>query len=146
MPLSKTRKPQITIKIMLLQHDIKYHEAHDWIRLYDPSRHLRLQNTSPTLQATRTMQCEQFQKAQQRGRAELTTLANASATHTSIHQDAIPTHQNCHRCRYNHNNRDCPARKQRCYKCNNLGHFSHLCKARYMNRYREDTRRSSHRR
>ena len=116
----------------------------DWIRLQDPAK---LTYTT-LLQHCKQLEqrCEQFKKAQQKGRAELTTLTNASATHTSTHQDAITTHQNCHRCGYNHNNRDCPVRGQRCYKCNNLGHFSHLCKARYTNSYRYDTRRSSHRR
>ena len=31
------QKTTETIKIMLLQHAIKYHEAHDWIRLQDPA-------------------------------------------------------------------------------------------------------------
>ena len=35
---------------------------------------------------------------------------------------------------------------QRCYHCNNLGHFSHLCKSRYTNSHRYDTRRPSNRR
>ena len=31
------QKTTETIKIMLLQHAIKYHEAHDWIRLQNPA-------------------------------------------------------------------------------------------------------------
>ena len=97
-----------TLKIMLLQHAIRYHETRNWIRLQDPATH----TYKTLLQHCKQLEqcCEQFKKAQQKGRAELTTLANASATHASIHQDAITTHQNYHRCRYNHNNRDCPAR------------------------------------
>ena len=75
---------------MLLQHAIKYHEACDWIRLQDPTT-----LTYKTLfQHCKQLEqcCEQYKKTQQKGRAELTTLANASVTHTLIHQDAISTH------------------------------------------------------
>ena len=64
-----------TIKIMLLQHTIRYHEACNWIWLQDPA--------TPTyktlLQHCKLFeqQCEQFRKAQQKGRAELTSLATA---------------------------------------------------------------------
>ena len=87
-------------------------------------------------------------KAQLKGRAELASLTVAS-TKTSIHQDAItthPNHNNCYRCRYHHQPNDCPARGQRCYYCNNIEHFSHLCKSRYTNSHRYNTRRPSHRR
>ena len=40
-----------------------------------------------------------------------------------------------------------PAKRgQRCYYCNNIGHFSHLCKSRHTNSHRYNTRRPSHRR
>ena len=139
-----------TLKIMLLQHAIKYHEARDWIRLQDPTT----LTYKALLQHCKQLEqcCDHFRKAQQKGRAELTTLANASVTHTSIHQDAITSHSShnsCYRCGYSHVNRDCPAIGQRCFKCNRLGHFSHLCKARdtnnHTNSHRYDTRRSSHR-
>ena len=76
-----------TLKIMLLQHAIKYHEARDWIRLQDPTT----LTYKTLLQHCKQLEqcCKQFRKAQQKGRAELTTLANASVTQTSIHQDAI---------------------------------------------------------
>ena len=37
-------------------------------------------------------QCEQFQKAQIKGRAELTTLSAATATASSVHQDNVTLH------------------------------------------------------
>ena len=125
-----------TIKIMLLQHAIRYHEARDWIRLQDPST----LTYKTLLQHCRQLEqrCEQFRKAQQKGRAELTTLANASVTQTSIHQDAItshPSHNTCYRCGYDHHNRECPAIGQRCHNCNGLNHFTALCKSRHTNSY-----------
>ena len=125
-----------TLKIMLLQHAIKYHEARDWIRLQDPST----LTYKTLLQHCRQLEqrCEQFRKAQQKGRAELTTLANASVTQTSIHQDAITyhsSHNSCYRCGYNHHNRECPALGQRCHNCNGLNHFTALCKSRHTNSY-----------
>ena len=71
-------------------------------------------------------------KAQQKGRAELTSLGTAVTTNT-IHQDAItthPSHNNCYRCRYSHNNRECPAIGQRCHNCNGMNHFTALCRSR----------------
>ena len=117
-----------TLKIMLLQHAIRCHEAHDWIRQQDPATltyKTLLQHCKHLEQ-----QCKHFIKAQQKGRAELTSLGTAKTTNT-IHQDAITTHpsQNtCYRCGYHHQLNNCPARGQRCYHCNNIGHISHLCK------------------
>ena len=123
-----------TLKIMLLQHAIKYHEARDWIRLQDPTT----LTYKTLLQHCKQLEqrCEQFKKAQLKGRAELTTLANASVTQTSIHQDSIKTHSShntCYRCGYNHYNRECPAIGQRCHNCNGLNHFTALCKSRHTN-------------
>ena len=55
-------------------------------------------------------------------------------------------HNNCYRCICHHQPNDCPARGKRCYYCNNIGLFSHLCKSRYTNSHRYNTRRPSHRR
>ena len=117
-----------TMKIMLLQHAIRHHEARDLICFQDPATltYKSLLHHCKQLEEC----CEQFQKAQLKGRAELTSLTVAS-TRTSIHQDSIsthPNHNNCYRCGYNHTNRDCPVRGHRHYHCNNLGHFSQLCK------------------
>ena len=99
-----------TIKTMLLQHAIRYHEARNWIRLQDPAA----LTYKSLLQHCKSLKqrCEHYRKAQQKGRADLTSLATASVTSNSIHQDAItthPNHNNCYRCRYSHTKRDCPA-------------------------------------
>ena len=138
-----------TIKIMLLQHAIKYHEACDWTRQQDPAA----LTYKTLLQYCKTLEqrCKHFIQAQQKGRAELTSLGTATTTNT-IHQDAItthPSHNTCYRCRYHHQLNDCPARGQQCYHCNNIGHFSHLCKSRHTNSYKYNrhsrhSRRSRH--
>ena len=120
---------------MLLQHAIRYHEAHNWIRQQDPA----ILTYKSLLQHCKTLeqQCEHFIKAQQKGRAELTSLGIANTTNT-IHQDAItthPSHNTCYRCGYNHLNRECPAIGQRCHNCNGLNHFTALCKSRHTNSY-----------
>ena len=118
--------PRITIKIMLLQHAIKYHKACDWIRLQDPATltYKTLLHHCKLLE----QRCKQFRKAQQKGQAELTTLTTASTTQTSLHQDAITIQYNCYRCGYKHQKNNCPATGQRCHKCNAIGHFTTLCR------------------
>ena len=61
----------------------------------------------------------------------------ASASHTSLHQDAITTHYNCQRCGYSHQHNNCPATGHRGHKCNGIGHFSALCRTQYTNSYRQ---------
>ena len=115
-----------TIKITLLQHTIKYHEACDWIRLQDPATltYKTLLHHCKLLE----QRCKQYRKAQQKGHAELTTLTTASTTQTSLHHDAITIQFDCYRCGYRHQRNNCPATGQRCHKCNALGHFATLCK------------------
>ena len=120
---------------MLLQHAIRYHEARNWIRQQDPAT----LTYKSLLQHCKTLeqQCEHFIKAQQKGRAELTSLGIANTTNT-IHQHAItthPSHNTCYRCSYNHLNRECPDIGQRCHNCNGLNHFTALCKSRHTNSY-----------
>ena len=129
---------------MLLQHAIRYHEACDWIR-QDPATlayKTLLQHCKHLEQC-----CEDFQKAQQKGRAELTSLGTAVTTNT-IHQDAITTHLNhntCYRCGYRHTNRECPAIRQRCHDCNGMNHFTALCKSRRQyNRHSRYSHRESY--
>ena len=68
---------------MLLQHIVKYHETRYWICLQD--------QTQLTYQFLLTncdlleQRCKEFQKAQAKGRAKLTTLSSASYKSSTIH-------------------------------------------------------------
>ena len=135
----------LTMKIMLLQHAIRYDKDRDWICLQDPATltYKSLLNHCKLLEQC----CKQFQKAQLKGRAEVTSLTVASTTQTSVHQDSISTHPNqtnCYRCGYSHTNRNCPAIGQRCHKCNVMNHFSALCRSRNYRDYRDYDRQSRH--
>ena len=131
---------------MLLQQAIRYHEACDWIRQQNPDT----LTYKTLLQHCKNLeqQCEHFIKAQQKGRAELTSLGTAKTTNM-IHQDAItthPSHNTCNRCRYHHQLNDCPAIGQRCHNCNGLNYFTALCRSRRdYNRHSRHSRREHHR-
>ena len=117
-----------TLNIMLLVHAIKYHEARDWIRLQDQSTltYQSLLNHCKLLE----QRCEQYQKAQLKGRADFTTITMVSSV-TSVHQDTVTTHSrkpNCTRCGYKHSKGSCPASGQQCYNCSSIGHYTTLCK------------------
>ena len=139
-----------TLKLMLLAHAIKYHEARDWIRLQNQNT-----LTYQTLLAhckVLEQRCEQFQKAQLKGRAELTTITVAASVTSSVHQDTVTTHKkpNCTRCGYNHPKGSCPASGQQCYNCSRFGHYTALCKKprtpkQYNRPNRPTSRRPSHR-
>ena len=100
---------------MLLTHAVKYHEARDWVRLQDQSKltYQMLLNHCKCLE----QRCKQFEKAQMKGRAQLTTITAASSGNSSIHQDAINKHPRklrCSHCGYNHSKGNCPASGQQC--------------------------------
>ena len=59
-----------TIKIMLLQHAIRYHKAHDWIRHQDPATLTYKTLLQHCKQLELEQCCEHYQKAQLKGRAE----------------------------------------------------------------------------
>ena len=82
----------VTLKIMLLAHAIKYHEARDWIRLQNQST-LTYQSLLAHCKLLE-QRCEQYQKAQLRGRAELTTITVAASVTSPVHQDTVTTHKN----------------------------------------------------
>ena len=117
-----------TLKLMLLAHAIKYHKARDWIRLQNQST-LTYQSLLAHCKLLQ-QRCEQFQKAQLKGRAELTTITVAASVTSSVHQDTLTTHKksNCTRCGYNHPKGSCPASGQQCYNCSRFGHYTALCK------------------
>ena len=80
--------------------------------------------------------CEQFQKAQAKGTAELTTLSAALSTTSSIHQDTVATNNpKCSQCSYSHPHVSHPASGQECKKCNGTGHFTTLCRRPQTNRH-----------
>ena len=135
---------------MLLAHAIKYHEARDWIRLQNQST-LTYQSLLAHCKLLE-QRCEQFQKAQLKGRAELTTITAAASVTSSVHQDTVTTHKksNCTRCGYNHPKGSCPASRQQCYNCSGFGHYTALCKKprtpkQYNHPSRPTSRRPSHR-
>ena len=118
-----------TLKLMLLMHTVKYHEARDWVRIQDQSKltYQMLLNHCKLLE----QRCDQFKKAKMKGRAQLTTITAASLGNSSIHQDTINKHHGqlrCSHCGYNHPMGNCPASGQQCYNCNGIGHYTALCK------------------
>ena len=134
-----------TIKLMLLQHAVKYHEARDWIRLQDQTQltYISLLQHCKLLE----QHCEQFQKAQARGRAELTTLSAVTATTSSIHQDVISINHQCGKCEHKHPRGNRPVAGKECYNCHGTGHYTALCKQPRQNKsnYFRTTGRSRYR-
>ena len=129
-----THAPTIEmLKIKVLQHAVKYHEARDWIRQQDQSQltYQALLSHCKMLEA----QCEQYQKAKERGHAD---LASITAATSSLHLDALssPKHW-CKKYGYCHPNGKCPAKGQQCYACG--GYNFTLCCAS-----RRDAARTTH--
>ena len=107
---------------MVLQHAVRYHEARDWIRQQDQSQltYQALLSHCKMLEA----RCEQYQKAKERGHAD---LASITAAMSSLHIDAMSKSQSCIKCGYSHPNGKCPAKGQQCYVCNGFNHYTALC-------------------
>ena len=96
------------MKIMVLQHAVKYHEARDRICLQEQSTLMYQSLLSHCRQLE--ARCKQFQQAKAQGRAHLTSLASASASKSSTHADVQSnTKQPFNRCGYNHPHGHCPA-------------------------------------
>ena len=78
---------QEMLKIMVLQHAVCYHEARDWIRQQDQSQltYKALLSHCKLLEPS----CEMYQKARERGCANIASIIVASAS--SIHTDALTT-------------------------------------------------------
>ena len=120
------------MKLMVLQHAVKYHEVHDWICLQDQDTltYQSLLSYCTQLEA----RCEQFQQAQVKGGAQLTILTMASATPSSLHVQSATTNVTCKRCGYTHPCTSCPAFNKECYNCHNKGYFTALCRKPKTNR------------
>ena len=133
------------IKLMLPQYTVKFHKARDWIRLQDQS-----QLTYTTLlQHCKTFEQnhEQFQKAQIKGHAELTTLSAATAAASSVYQDTITTHSTqCMKCGYKNPQGNCPATGKECYNCHGTGHYTTLCRCLRYTKNARDRHSWSHQR
>ena len=124
-----THQPtQEMLKIMVLQHAVQYHEARDWIRQQDQSQltYQALLSHCKLLQQP----CEQYQKARERGCADLASITTASTS--SIHTDALTVspHNHCQKCGYSNPHTKCPAQGQQCYTCSGYNHFTVLCRQR----------------
>ena len=112
-----------TIKIMVLQHAVKYHEARDWTWQQDKTQltYQALLSHCKLLKA----HCEQYQKAKERSG---TDLASITAAISSLHVDAMSKSKPCcYKCGYSHPNGKCPAKVQQCFACGGYNHYTALC-------------------
>ena len=55
---------------------------------------------------------------------------NDAVYHRSSNRRSPSRQNSCGRCSYSHDGRSCPAVSQRCNFCNNIGHFSSVCRKR----------------
>ena len=68
---------------------------------------------------------EQYQKAKERGYAD---LASITAATSSLHIDAMSKSKpSCYKCGYSHLNGKCPAKGQQCYADGGYNHCTALC-------------------
>ena len=111
------------VKIMVLQHAVKYHETRDWIRQQNQPQvtYQALLSHCEMLEAP----CKQYQKAKERSHAD---VASITAVTSSLHLDAISKSKPCcYNCGYSHPNGKCPAKGQQCYACGGYNHYTVLC-------------------
>ena len=85
-----------TLNIMLLQHTVRYHEAHNWIWLQDQQQ-LTYQSLLSHCQLLETW-CKHYQEAKEKGLANLISLIAATASSSSIQQNTLTTHPKCLKC------------------------------------------------
>ena len=123
------------MKIMVLRPPVKYHKARDWIHLQDHDT-LTYQSLLPYCKQLEA-RCEQFQQAQAQGRAHLTSIIAASASHSSPHANtqSVTTCQTCQRCGYFYPCVSCPAFGCECYNCHSTGNFTAMCRRPHNNRH-----------
>ena len=116
------------LKIMVLQHAGHYPKAWDWINQQDQSQ---LTYQALLLQYQLLDSCyEMFQKAKEKGHAELTSLSTVTYSVPSIHQDALLAYPKCSQCGYYHSLDNCQACSNECYRCCGHNHFTALYQRR----------------
>ena len=120
------------MKLMVLQHAVKYHEACNWIQLQDQDAltYQSCLNYCTQLEA----RCDQFKQAQAQGRVQLASITLASATPSSLHMQSATSQITCKRFGYTHPHASCPTFNKECYNCHNKGHFTALCRKPKTNR------------
>ena len=81
-----------------------------------------------SFQNCRTLEtrCEQCQKAKEKGHTELTTITAATATASSIHQDALNTQFKIGKCGHNNLPANCSPDRKKSYNCREKNHFTGL--------------------
>ena len=96
---------QEMLKIMHLQHAVCFHEARDWICQQGQSK-LTYQ---PLLSHCKLLEsrCKQYQKARERGWADLKSISAATASASSINMNALTTQAGCNMCSYMHPPNEC---------------------------------------
>ena len=85
---------------MVLQHAVHYHEAWEWIHQQDQFQ-LTYQALLFQCQLLES-HCEMFQKAKEKGHAELTSLSAVTSSASSVYQDALSAYPKCLQCGYYH--------------------------------------------
>ena len=116
------------LKIMVLQHAVCYHEVWDWIHQQDQSQ-LTYQALLSKCQLLKSCN-KMFQKAKEKGHAELTSLSTATSSASSIHKDALLAYLKCPQCGYCHSPSNCLAHGQECNKCGGQNHITALYQRR----------------
>ena len=95
------------LKFMVLKHAVCYHKAWDWIHQQDQSQ-LTYKAILSQCQLLGSC-CKMFQKAKEKGYAELTSLSAVTSSASSIHQDALSASPRCPQCSYYHSPDNCPS-------------------------------------
>ena len=141
-----------TIKIMILQHAVMYHEVRDWIFLKNQNT---LTYRSLLAHCKQLEQfCEQFQQSKAQGYAQLTSHIIALATTSSVHADtATFWNPKCSHWGYSHSHVSYLAFGWECYNCHSMGHFTALCRRPHTSKhpsgsyskFPQDTRGRPHR-
>ena len=117
---------QEILKIMVLQHAVCYHEARDWICQQDQSQ-LTYQSLLTQCKLLES-KCKQYQKAKEKGWADIASITAVISSASSIHAYALTTFPHCNKCGYSHPVNKCPAKGQTCYACGGYNGYTALYK------------------